>query len=96
MPAVDMTDEQIIALIINYLVRRRCWGGRYFNKQKLIRYLGQDVLGDGKKVSRCMDIMIKKRWLNNMKKGETISLNIHYKREIMEHKREFESDEFLI
>jgi len=80
-----MTDEQIMALVLNYLLRRRRWGNRYFNRQKLVRYLGHDVLGDGKEVSRCIDDLIKRRWLNSLKKGKTISLNVVYKKDIILH-----------
>ena len=85
--------EQIKALIINYLFRRKCWGAKYFNKQKLVRYLGQDVLGDGKKVTRCLDDLVKLRWILTWKKGDTISLNPSYKKEIVEHKTKYCSNE---
>lgn len=90
-----MSDSQIMALIINYLFRRRCWGGKYKNTQQVIRYLGQDVLGDGKEVSRCLDELIKMGWVIAWKKGETISLNTRYKKEIMNHKREYDTNEMF-
>lgn len=93
MPPVDMTDEQIMALILNYLIRRRCWGKKYFQRQKLVRYLGQEVLGDGKEVTRCLDELIQFRWINPRKKGETISLNVSYKREIIDHKTRYDSND---
>jgi hypothetical protein len=90
MPPVSMTDEQIISLILNFLIRRRCWGKKYYTRQKLVRYLGHDVLGDGKDVSRCIDELINKRWINVLKKGNTISLNVSYKRDIIEHKQKYD------
>ena len=92
---VDMTDEQIMALILNYLFRRKCWGHKYFNTQKLTRYLGQDVLGDGKEVNRCLDELIKKWWIIPWKKGNTVSLNTNYKKEIMEHMEKYTTNEML-
>ena len=82
MPPVDMTGDQIKALILNFLLRRKCWGRNYFNKQKLVRYLGQDVLGDGKEVTRCLRQLVQDRWVNQYKKGKTISLNSSFTREI--------------
>ena len=51
----------------------------------MVRYLGQDVLRDGKTVSRCIDELIKGRWINLHKKGDTISLNGSYVKEITGH-----------
>lgn len=79
---VEMDDDQIKALLLNFLRRRRCWGAKYFNRQKLVRYLGQDVLGDGKKVSRVLDGLVKDRWVHGQKKGRTVSLNNQYIPEI--------------
>ena len=81
-PPVEMTDDQVKALILNFLLRRKCWGGKYFNKQKLIRYIGQDVLNDGKEVTRRLDKLIKDRWVFQGKKRKTVSLNPSLTREI--------------
>jgi hypothetical protein len=51
----------------------------------MVRYLGLDVLGDGKVVSRCVDELVKSRWVNLRKKGDTVSLNNSYIREITGH-----------
>ena len=80
-----MTDEQVKALILNFLLRRRRWGARYYNRQRMVRYLGQDVLRDGKTVSRCIDELAKSRWINLHKKGDTVSLNGSYVKEITGH-----------
>jgi len=85
MPPKKMTDAQIKALILNYLTRRRRWGNRYYNRQKIVRYLGHDVLGDGKEVSRCLNELANSRWINGKKKGETVSLNMRYLKEIWNH-----------
>jgi len=85
MPPKKMTDAQIKALILNYLTRRRRWGNRYNNRQKIVRYLGHDVLDNGKEVSRCLNELANIRWLNIKKKGETVSLNTRQKKEIWNH-----------
>ena len=85
MAPVSLSDDQIKALILNYLVRRRCWGAKYLPRQKLVRHLGYDVLGDGKEVSRCLDELLQSRWLNSYKKRKTIHLNVSHKRDIFDH-----------
>ena len=84
MPPADLTEDQIKALILNFLLRRRLWGGKYYAKQRMVRYISQDVLGDGKKVRRCLDELVKDRWINPRKKGSTVSLNPSYNKEIPE------------
>jgi len=84
LPPADLTDDQIKALILNFLLRRRLWGGKYYTAQKMVRYIGQDVLGDDKKVRRCLNELVKDRWINPRKKGNTISLNPSYTKEIPE------------
>jgi len=93
LPPVELSDEQIKALIINYLMRRRCWGKKYQNRQKVVRYLGQEVLGNGNEVSRCLDELIDKGWINSMKKGKTISLNVSAKKSIMQHIEEYSTND---
>lgn len=67
---------------MNFLVRRRRWGARYFNRQRMVRYIGLDVLRDGKVVSQCIDELINCRWVNMLKKGGAVSLNSTYVNEI--------------
>lgn len=80
-----MSDDQIKALILNYLRRRKRWGASYYPRQKLVKYLGMDVLGDGKEVSRGLDELIKDRWIRTLKKGDTVSLNTRCISEISKH-----------
>jgi hypothetical protein len=50
-----------------------------------VRYPGQDILGDGKELPRCLNELANSRWVNVKKKGETISLNTRYLKEIWNH-----------
>jgi len=84
-PPRDLDDNQIKALILNYLVRRKCWNNKYLPRQKLVRFLGHDVLGDGGKVGDCIEDLRKLGWVNYMKKGETVSLNSRYLKDIFQH-----------
>ena len=81
-PPSDLSDEEIMALILNFLLTRGRWGGNYYNRQKLTRYLGIQVLKDGKKVDKCLDQLINDRLVWGSKKGATVSLNPHLSAEI--------------
>jgi hypothetical protein len=77
MPPIDLSDEEIMALILNFLLTRGRWGGKYYNRQRMTRYIGIQVLKDGKKVDRCLDQLLKERLVWGSKKGATVSLNPH-------------------
>ena len=82
MPPMDLSDEEIMAMVLNFLLTRGRWGGRYYNRQRLTRYLGIRVLKDGKKVDKCLDQLIKDGLVWPSKKGATVSLNPHLSAEI--------------
>ena len=67
---------------LNFLLTRGRWGGRYYNRQRLTRYLGIRVLKDGKKVDKCLNQLIKDSLVWQSKKGATVSLNPHRSVEI--------------
>jgi len=75
MPPSDLTDEEIMAMILNFLLTRGRWGAKYYNKQRMTRYLGIQVLKDGRKVDRCLDKLQKEGLVWGAKKGATVSLN---------------------
>jgi len=77
MPPRDLSDEEIMALILNFLLARGRWGGKYYNRQRMTKYLGIHVLRDGKKVDRCLDQLLNDRLVWGSKKGATVSLNPH-------------------
>jgi len=82
MPPRGLSDEEIMALVLNFLLTRGRWGGRYYNRQRLTRYLGIRVLKDGKKVDKCLNQLIKDSLVWQSKKGATVSLNPHRSVEI--------------
>ena len=77
MPPRDLSDEEIKALILNFLLTRGRWGGKYFNRQRMTRYLGVQILKDGRRVDRCLDRLLKEGLVWGSKKGATVSLNPH-------------------
>ena len=82
MPPMGLSDEEITAMVLNFLLTRGRWGGRYYNRQRLTRYLGIGVLRDGKRVDKCLDQLLKQRLVWQSKKGATVSLNPHRSAEI--------------
>ena len=90
-----MSDEQIKALVLNFLRRKKRWNNHYYNRQKITRYLGLDVLHDGEAVERNIDELIKDGLVNLKKKGDTISLNTRFLKEISEHIKNYLLPEFI-
>jgi len=82
MPPSALSDEEVMALILNFLLKRGRWGGKYYNRQKLTRYLGIQVLNDGKRVGKRLDELLNERLVRQSKKGSTVSLNPHRSAEI--------------
>ena len=82
MPPSALSDEEVMAMILNFLLKRGRWGGKYYNRQKLTRYLGIQVLNDGKRVGKRLDELLNERLVRQSKKGSTVSLNPHRSAEI--------------
>ena len=71
-----------MAMILNFLLKRGRWGGKYYNRQRMTRYLGIQVLNDGKRVGKCLEELLNERLVWQSKKGATVSLNPHRSAEI--------------
>jgi len=82
MPPRGLSDEEVMASILNFLLKRGSWGGKYYNRQRMTRYIGIQVLHDGKRVSKCLEELINERLVWQSKKGATVSLNPHLSAEI--------------
>ena len=77
MPPSILSDEEVMALILNFLLKRGRWGGKYYNRQRMTRYLGIQVLNDGRRVGKCLEELLNERLVWQSKKGATVSLNPH-------------------
>lgn len=85
LPSVEVKrDEKIGADILNRLVRRGCWGGRYMPTASLVNWIGKRVKRDGRRVRRVIDELHKAGLLLKHKGGQTISLNTRHRKEIIE------------
>ena len=82
MPPSVLSDEEMMAMIMNFLLKRSRWGRKYYNRQRMTRYLGIQVLNDGKRVGKCLEELLNERLVWQSKKGSTVSLNPHLSAEI--------------
>ena len=79
------SDEEIKADIMNKLMRRGCWGGKYLPLDSLVNWLSKKVKRNGKRIRKLIKELIKEGYILTHKGGETISLNPALSREIIEY-----------
>jgi len=82
---IEYSDDEIKAEILNKLVRRGCWGGRYLPLETLIHWLSKKIKRNGRRIKRLIKELVKEGYILIHKKGKTISLNPHYKKQIIEY-----------
>lgn len=83
--SVEMSDEQLRAEIMHFLVQKGRWGAHYFPLDTMINWLGRKVRRDGKKVQRSVKDLVREGYLLVHKKGGTVSLNPARSSEISEY-----------
>ncbi|MFO7967388.1 MAG: hypothetical protein R6U44_07295 [Archaeoglobaceae archaeon] len=76
-----MDDEEIMADIMNKLLRRSCWGTKYLPLDTLVNWLSKKVKKNGKRVDRIIKYLVSEGYLITHKKGKTVSLNPRKSRE---------------
>lgn len=82
---MEYSDEEIKADIMNRLMRRVCWGGKYLPLESVVHWLSKKIKGNGKRVRRLIKQLIKDGYILPHKGGKTISLNPALNREIIEY-----------
>lgn len=81
----EYSDEEVKADIMNRLMRKGCWGGKYLPVDSLVHWLSKRVKRDGRRVRGLIRELIKEGYLLAHKGGKTISLNPALCREIIEY-----------
>jgi len=81
----DVTDKEIKADLMYRLLRKHCWGAKYFPVDTLINWISKQIIKNGKRVRECVEELAKEGYVLSHKRGETISLNPARSREIMEY-----------
>jgi len=82
--SLHITDEQIKASILEFLLKKGRWGAHYYPVDTMIRWLGKKVPRNGKRVKACMRDLVNEGYVLIHKRGETVSLNPAKSKETME------------
>lgn len=80
----EYSDQELKALILNFIMRKGRWGEHYFPIGTMAKWLGQVVQNNGKNVRKNVDELAKDGYLILWKRNATASLNPRAKREIIE------------
>lgn len=80
----ELTDEQVKAAIIEFLIKKGRWGAHYFPLETLANWLSKKVRRNGKRVRNCLRDLVNEGYLLVHKRGKTISLNPTRSTEIKE------------
>lgn len=80
----EYSDQELKALILNFIMRKGRWGEHYFPIDTMAKWLGQVVQNNGKNVREKVDKLTKDGYLILWKRNTTASLNPRARREIVE------------
>ncbi len=83
----EYSDEELKALILNFIFRRGRWGKHYFPIDTMKNWLSQVVQNNGKNIEKKIKELVNDGFLILHKKKTTASLNPHMRQEIMNYIR---------
>ena len=86
----ELTDEQVKAAILEFLVKKGRWGSHYFPLETVVNWLGRKVRRDGRRVRICVRGLVDEGYILVHKRGTTVSLNPARSREIEELRKRVE------
>ncbi len=81
--ACRITDAQLRAAIMEFLIKKGRWGAHYFPLDTMVNFMARKVEGNGKRLARAVKGLIKEGYLFPHKRGETVSLNPSRSKEII-------------
>jgi hypothetical protein len=81
----EVSDEQIKADLMNRLLRKHCWGAKYFPLITLVNWMSKQIKNNGKRIQRLVRQLVNEGYLLLHKKGATVSLNPTRSKEIIEY-----------
>jgi len=79
-----LSDEQVKASILEFLLNKGRWGAHYYPLDTLTRWLGKKVRKNGKRVRVCLRDLVNEGYVLIHKRGETVSLNPAMTKEIID------------
>lgn len=83
MSRVEPSDNELKAEIMYRLLRKGCWGKAYLPVDALVKWLGNMIKRNGKRVRKLVDELVQDGYVGRCKKGETICLNFSCRNEVM-------------
>jgi hypothetical protein len=83
--SAELTDEQVKASILEFLVKKGRWGVHYFPLETLVNWLGKKVRRNGKRVRKSVKDLIDESYILVHKRGGMVSLNPTRTKEIAEY-----------
>jgi hypothetical protein len=81
----DYADEELKALILNFIMRKGRWGEHYFPIDTMSNWLGQVAKNNGRNVRKKIKELASEGYLLLHKGNTTASLNPQAKKQIMEY-----------
>lgn len=82
---MSLSDEEVRAAILEFLLKKGRWGSRYHPLDTMARWLGKKVRRNGKRVRRIIKSLVNEGYLLLHKRGQTVSLNPTKSKEIIEY-----------
>jgi len=70
-----LTDHQVKAAIVQFLVMKGRWGAHYFPVDTLVNWMGRKIQKNGRRVRANLKELAKEGYILMHKRGETASLN---------------------
>jgi len=70
-----LSDEQVKAAIVEFLVKKGRWGAHYFPIDTMVNWMGRKVERNGRRVRACVKELVSEGYILLHKRGETASLN---------------------
>ena len=81
----EYADEQLKALILNFIMRKGRWGEHYFPIDTMTNWLGQGVKNNGRNIKKKIKELTGDGYLILHKGNTTASLNPRARRVIMDY-----------
>jgi len=70
-----LTDHQVKAAIVQFLIMKGRWGAHYFPVDTLVNWMGRKIQKNGRRVRANLKELAKEGYILMHKRGETASLN---------------------
>ena len=80
----ELSEQEIKADLMHRLLRKHCWGAKFFPLDAIIRWMSGKIKRDGRRIQRAVRQLVNEGYLILHKRGKTVSLNPTKSREIVE------------